>query len=71
MVFGGPGAGHLARFDGELKAAAPAPRTLAADLRRSGAMAHCLSAGEGWRDAAKLLGGAFAPLGRGTDEAKT
>ena len=33
---------------------------------RSEAIANCLSGGEGWRDAAALLGGAFAALGAAT-----
>lgn len=33
---------------------------------RSKAIANCLSAGEGWRDSAAELGGAFAALTDGT-----
>ena len=34
--------------------------------KRRDAIARCLSASEGWRDAAAKLGGAFATLGTGT-----
>lgn len=33
-------------------------------VSRSKAIANCLSAGEGWRDSATELGGAFAALAR-------
>ena len=65
----------MARHDGELKAAQevsltevfPRPLDPAADRLRQDAIACYLSGGEGWREAQKLLGGAFAPEGR-TDE---
>ena len=65
----------MARYDGELKAAQevgltevfPRPLDPAADRLRQDAIACYLSGGEGWREAQKLLGGAFAPEGQ-TDE---
>jgi hypothetical protein len=65
------GAG-LSRFEGELKASAYAPlsveevvailngNTAATDHRRQEAIACVLSASDGWKDAVKSLGGAFA-----------
>ncbi|MCY7270798.1 MAG: hypothetical protein LH485_01895 [Sphingomonas bacterium] len=69
---------NLARHQGEFKAAAEAtvdvdellgalgrpPGPKAANRRE--AIANCLSAGEGWRDSAARLGGAFASLGKAT-----
>ena len=68
----------LARHEREFEAAAEAsldlaellgalggPRSPSVGNRRE-AIARCLSASEGWRDAAARLGGAFAALGRAT-----
>ena len=64
----------LARHDGEFEAAGEASvdaRELLAALRRpvaarisnrSEAIAKCLAGGDGWRDAAARLGGAFAAI---------
>ncbi len=66
----------MARYDGELKAAQEVglnevfpkrPRTSPAERARQDAIACYHSGGEGWREALKLLGGAFAPEGQ-TDE---
>ena len=67
----------LARHEGEFEAAGEAkldldellgalrrPTGSKAGNRRE-AIANCLSASEGWRDAATKLGGAFATLGEG------
>jgi len=68
----------LARHEGEFKAAAEAkldPDELLGAMRRPAkgkpanrreAIARCLSASDGWRDAAASLGGAFAALGKPT-----
>ena len=68
----------LARHEGEFKAAGEARidldelvgalRRPVADKagNRREAIANCLSASEGWRDASARLGGAFATLGRTT-----
>ena len=68
----------LARHEGEFEAAAEASldldellgalrRPVAANAgNRREAIARCLSASEGWRDAAAKLGGAFATLGGAT-----
>ena len=68
----------LARHDGEFEAAGEASvdaRELLAALRRpvtarignrSEAIAKCLAGGDGWRDAATRLGGAFATIASGT-----
>ncbi|MEO7814972.1 MAG: hypothetical protein ABIR87_05960 [Sphingomicrobium sp.] len=68
----------LARHDGEFEAAGEASvdarellnalrRPAAAPLgNRSEAVANCLAGGEGWRDAATRLGGAFATIANGT-----
>ena len=69
---------NLARHESEFEAAAEAkldldellgalrgPLGLKAGNRRE-AIANCLSASEGWRDAAAKLGGAFAKLGNAT-----
>ena len=73
----------LARHDGEFEAAGEASvdaRELLAALRRptiagpatrSEAIASCLSGGDGWRDAAARLGGAFATLGTATGLTKS
>ena len=68
----------LARHEGEFEAAGEAkldldellgalrrPTTALPNNRRE-AIARCLSASEGWRDAAAKLGGAFATLGGAT-----
>ena len=68
----------LARHEGEFKAAGAAkldldellgalrrPVSVQSGIRRE-AIARCLSASEGWRDAAAKLGGAFATLSEGT-----
>jgi hypothetical protein len=62
----------LSRFDGKLDPAgsaeiAPAELLTAFELQtpqpqdRLDAIARCLSASEGWKEAVKLMGGAFAP----------
>jgi hypothetical protein len=60
----------LARYDGEFQAAREARASdlfgkdelpAATDRQRQEAIARCLSGQEGWRDAIRLLGGAFAP----------
>ena len=68
----------LARHEGEFEAAGEAKldldellgalrRPIAAKAgNRREAIANCLSASEGWRDAASKLGGAFATLGGAT-----
>ena len=68
----------LARHESDFEAAAEARLEideLLGALRRPGAgksakrreaIARCLSGGDGWRDAAASLGGAFAPLGETT-----
>jgi len=68
----------LARHEGEFEAAGEAKldldellgalrRPIAAKAgNRREAIANCLSASEGWRDAAAKLGGAFATLGGAT-----
>ncbi len=68
----------LARHEGEFEAAgearleldellaALARPVLAGSGTRRDAIARCLSASEGWRDAAATLGGAFATLNGGT-----
>ena len=65
----------LARHEGEFEAAGEAKLDLdellgalrrpvtAKPTNRREAIANCLSASEGWRDAAARLGGAFATLG--------
>ena len=72
----------MARHDGEF---APAGEPLSLDellraagerrsepsQRRQDAIACYLSAGEGWRDAVKELGGAFAEIEAGLRESKT
>ena len=67
----------MARYDGELKAAQEVglseafpnrAAALSSDRLRQEAIACYLSAGEGWREALKLLDGAFAPEGPPTDE---
>ena len=68
----------LARHEGEFEAAGEAkldldellgalrrPIVAKAGTRRE-AIANCLSASEGWRDAAAKLGGAFATPGQAT-----
>ena len=68
----------LARHEGEFEAAGEAkldldellgalrrPVSVQSGIRRE-AIARCLSASEGWRDAAAKLGGAFATLSEGT-----
>ncbi len=61
----------MSRFEGEIQAAGPGPIALAEllslladaalpECQRQAAIACYLSAGEGWRDASQLLGGAFA-----------
>ena len=62
----------MSRFEGELTASANAPlsveevvailsgNTAATDHQRQQAIACFLSASDGWRDAVKSLGGAFA-----------
>ena len=66
----------MARYDGELKAAQEVglseafpnrEAALSSDRLRQEAIACYLSAGEGWREALKLLDGAFAPEGRPDD----
>ena len=68
----------LARHEGEFEAAGEASldaRELLAALRRpvtakignrSETIAKCLAGGDGWRDAATRLGGAFAATASGT-----
>jgi hypothetical protein len=41
------------------------------DQTREDAIACYLSGGDGWREAVKLLGGAFAEAGKGLSESKT
>ena len=68
----------MARHEGEFEAAGEAkldldellgalrrPVSVQSGIRRE-AIARCLSASEGWRDAAAKLGGAFATLSEGT-----
>ena len=71
----------LSRHDGKLTAAGEAILDAAELLQalrarggsspdeRNVAIARYLAAGEGWRDASKLLGGAFADPGEAADEA--
>lgn len=70
MVIAGAG---LSRHEGKFTAAADAPLEMAELLAAMGAQANItprdrqnaiacfLSAGEGWRDALDVIGGAFAP----------
>ena len=71
----------MARHDGEFRASADEPLSLAELLsllsgaevdsqRRQDAIACYLSAGEGWREAVKRLGGAFADAEAGLRERK-
>ncbi len=68
----------MSRFDGELRASGDASLSIsellailggksgASELQRQQAIACFLSASEGWSDAAKALGGAFASDAAGT-----
>ena len=67
-------AGHEGEFEAageakldldELLGALRRPVSVQSGIRRE-AIARCLSASEGWRDAAAKLGGAFATLSEGT-----
>jgi len=71
----------LARYERDFRSAAEAPLTLnelvallgnaGADARsREDAIACYLSGSDGWRDAVKRLGGAFAQEGPGLRESK-
>jgi hypothetical protein len=67
----------LSRHEGDFRKAVEAPLSLeelvallrgeteADDRARQNAIACYLSAGDGWRDAVKQLGGAFAPKSKG------
>ena len=72
----------MARHEGEFRAGADEPLSLnellallgdgeADSQRRQDAIACYLSAGEGWREAVKKLGGAFAEIEAGLRERKT
>ena len=73
----------LARHDGEFRASADEPLSFhdlltllgsedpADSQRRQDAIACYLSAGEGWREAVKRLGGAFAEIETALRESKT
>ena len=72
----------MARHDGEIRAGADEPLSLnellallegdeADSQRRQDAIACYLSAGEGWREAVKKLGGAFAEIEAGLRDRKT
>jgi hypothetical protein len=72
----------LARHDGQLRAGADEPLSLAELLdllsgadadsqQRHDAIACYLSAGDGWREAVKRLGGAFAEAEAGLRDLKT
>ena len=72
----------MARHDGEIRAGADEPLSLnevlallegdeADSQRRQDAIACYLSAGEGWREAVKKLGGAFAAIEAGLRDRKT
>ena len=71
----------MARHEGEIRAGKGGPLSLdeliallggdADSQRRQDAIACYLSAGEGWREAVKRLGGAFADAEAGLKESKT
>lgn len=72
----------MARHDGEFRASADEPLSLNellallgdgedAEARRQSAIACYLSAGDGWREAVKRLGGAFAAGEAGLRDRKT
>ena len=71
----------MARHEGEFRAGKDEPLSLneliallggdADSQRRQDAIACYLSAGEGWREAVKRLGGAFAEAEAGLKESKT
>ena len=73
----------MARHEGEFRASADEPLSFhellellggedpADSQRRQDAIACYLSAGEGWREAVKRLGGAFAETEAGLRESKT
>ena len=73
----------MARHDGEIRAGADEPLSLnellallgsgeeADSQRRQDAIACYLSGGDGWREAVKKLGGAFADVEAGLRESKT
>ena len=72
----------MSRHEGDFRKAVEAPLSLeelvallrgeteADDRARQNAIACYLSAGDGWRDAVKQLGGAFAPQEQGLKERK-
>ena len=71
----------MSRLEAEIRKGSPAPLTIAelvvllgheviGDEDRQRAIACCLSGSDGWRDAVKKLGGAFAPGGQELKERK-